>query len=355
MDRNTWSPGPSSRAYWTFQLIFWSLLLVPDLFTVSRRPSVLDFFWSVANILLLFVATHVLHVLAQRRGWLYLPAGRMIARMALAVVLLAAIYFASGFTAKLYERMEGGARRYFNPEILFGYALGALFVACAWAGCYLALSEAQRRRGLEFQELHARLAAREAQLRNLTAQLHPHFLFNSLNSLRELMIESPERAQQVITKLSILLRHSLQSGSEQYIPLADELAAIDGYLSVEAARYEERLRVRWDIDGRAGIARVPPMLLQPLVENAVKHGVASRADGGEVSIRTLAHDGQLFLEVLNSGELEPSQQSGVGLQNIRERLQLLYGGRAHFVLEQMRPGYIRACVILPFERMNGAA
>jgi hypothetical protein len=355
MDRisDTRPPGPSNRSYWTFQLVFWSLLLLPDLFTISRRPSALDFVWSVANIVLLFLATHVFHLLAQKRGWLYLPPGRMIARTAVAVVLMAAVYFGSGFTAKLYERMEGS--RYFSPAILMGYALGALFVACAWAGCYLALSEGQRRRGLEFQELQTRLAAREAQLRNLSAQLNPHFLFNSLNSLRELVIESPERAQLVITNLSVLLRYSLQSGNVEFIALSDELEAVDGYLSLEAARYEERLRVRWEVDPTAGSARVPPMLLQPLVENAVKHGVACKPEGGEVTIRALTHDGKLVLEVLNSGDMKASLGSGVGLQNTRERLQLLYGARAHFALEETKAGHIRACVTLPFERMNGAA
>lgn len=313
----------------------------------------LDFFWSLAGILLMVVATHVFHMLSQRRGWLYLPPAKMIARTAVAVVLMGAIYFGSGFTAHLYEKLPGN--HYFVPSILFGYALGALVLACAWAGCYLALSEAQRRRGLEFQELQARLAAREAQLRSVSAQLHPHFLFNSLNTLRELMIESPERAQLVITKLSILLRYSLQSGNGDFIGLAEELEAIDGYLAVEAARYEERLRVRWEIDSRASSARVPPMLLQPLVENAVKHGVACKPEGGEVTIRALTHNGQLVLEVLNSGEVKVSSGSGVGLQNTRDRLELLYGSRAHFALMDTKAGYVRASVTLPFEHVNGAS
>src|SRR5690348_5103567 len=346
--------SPSSKSYWMFQLIFWSLVLLPDFLTVGRRPSLLDFLWSIANILLLVAATHVFHTLAQNRGWLYLPPGRMIARTAVAVVIMAAIYFAGGFPEKLFSGPERN-HLFRDPAIFMGYALGALVLSCAWAGCYLALSEAQRRRGVEFQEVQTRLAAQEAQLRNLTAQLNPHFLFNSLNTLRELMIESPERAQQVITKLSILLRYSLQSGNAEFIGLDDELEAIDSYLAVEAARYEERLRVRWEIDGRAGCARVPPMLLQPLVENAVKHGVACKAEGGEVVIRALTHNGQLVLEVLNSGEMKPSSGCGVGLQNTRERLQLSYGTRAHFALRDTWAGYVRASVTLPFEKMNGAA
>ena len=314
----------------------------------------LDFLWSIANIGLLVVATHIFHLLTKKRGWLYLPPGRMIARMAVAVLVMAAIYFAGGFPEKLYSGPE--RNQFFRqPGIIMGYALGALVLSCAWAGCYLALSEAQRRRGLEYQELQARLAAREAQLRNLSAQLNPHFLFNSLNTLRELMTESPERAQLVITKLSILLRYALQSNSAEFIGLAQELEAIDGYLAVEAARYEERLRVRWEIDSSAGSARVPPMLLQPLVENAVKHGVACKPEGGEVTIRALTRNGNLVLEVLNKGAIKPSSGSGVGLQNTRERLQLLYGARAHFALEDTTAGYIRASVTLPFERMNGAA
>lgn len=346
--------SPGGRSYWIFQLTFWSLVLLPDFLTLDRRPSLLDFLWSIANIAMLVAATHVFHLLTKKRGWLYLPPGRMIARTAVAVVLMAAIYFAGGFPEKLFQ---GPARnRYFHdPGIIMGYALGALVLSCAWAGCYLALSEAQRRRGLEFQEVQARLAAREAQLRNLSAQLNPHFLFNSLNTLRELMIESPERAQLVITKLSILLRYSLQSRNGDFIGLAEELEAIDGYLAVEAARYEERLKVRWEIESRAGSARVPPMLLQPLVENAVKHGVACKPEGGEVTIRALTHNGQLVLEVLNSGEVKAPSGSGVGLQNTRDRLQLLYGARAHFTLLDTKAGCVRASVTLPFERMNGAS
>jgi len=352
--RDTWPPAPSSRSYWIFQLTFWSLVLLPDFLTIGRRPSLLDFLWSVANIGLLVLATHVFHVLAKRRGWLYLPPSSMIARIAVAVVLMAAIYFAGGFPEKLFSGPER-YRLFRDPAIIMGYALGTLVLSCAWAGCYLALSEAERRRGLEFQEVQARLAAREAQLRNLSAQLNPHFLFNSLNTLRELMIESPERAQLVITKLSILLRYALRTGSAEFIGLADELEAIDGYLAVEAARYEERLRVRWEIDSRARSARVPPMLLQPLVENAVKHGAACKPEGGEVTIRALTHNGQLVLEVLNSGEVKASSGSGVGLQNTRDRLQLLYGARAHFALLDTKAGCVRASVTLPFERMNGAA
>lgn len=356
MDRtgDTRRASPSGRSYWTFQLIFWSLVLLPDFFTVGRRPSLLDFLWSVANIALLVVATHVFHLLTKKRGWLYLPPGRMIARMAVAVLVMAAIYFAGGFPEKLFSGPERN-HLFHDPAIIMGYALGSLVLSCAWAGCYLALTEAQRRRGLEYHELQARLAAQEAQLRNLSAQLNPHFLFNSLNTLRELMIESPERAQLVITKLSILLRYSLQSGSAEFIGLADELKAIDGYLAVESARFEERLQVRWEIDSRAGAARVPPMLLQPLVENAVKHGVACKPEGGEVTIRAVTADGNLVLEILNTGEVKASPGSGLGLQNTRDRLELLYGARAHFALQNTSAGYVRASVTLPFERMNGAA
>src|SRR6185312_17204000 len=136
MDRkdDTRRAGPSGRSYWIFQLTFWCLLLLPDFLTIGHRPSLLDFLWSVANIALLVVATHVFHLLTKKRGWLYLPPGRMITRTAVAVVIMAAIYFAGAFPEKLFSGPERN-RLFRDPAIITGYALGALVLSCAWAGC----------------------------------------------------------------------------------------------------------------------------------------------------------------------------------------------------------------------------
>lgn len=337
----------SRKTYFLFQSAFWLLILLPDLLLLPQRQSIVDAMWGFGSVLLMALATHIVHRLAQTRGWLRLPAREMIAIMAIVVLALAAIYFASAFPEKLYQGAE--MRRFFRvPGILVGYWLGSLMTACAWVGCYLALYESQRRRGLEFEQLRSRLAAREAQLAQLRAQINPHFLFNSLNTLQELVVQNPDLSQQVISKLSVLLRYSLYSKGSEFTRLSDELEAIDGYLSVEAARFQERLQVVWDVTEDLMDAEIPRMLLQPLVENAVKHGIARRTGGGEVIIRGRAEDDHLRLEVLNTGVLDvEGAGSGVGLQNIRERLQLLYGHHGTVSLTENRKGQVHAVLVLP--------
>lgn len=338
----------SKKTYFVFQLAFWLVILLPDFLLLPQRQSIMDAMWAFGSVVMMAVATHIVHHVAQRRGWLRLPAREMIGRMAIVVLALAGIYFAAAFPEKLYQGPE--MRRFFRePGILVGYWLGSLMMACAWLGCYLALYEGQRRRGLEFEQLRSRLAAREAQLAHLRAQINPHFLFNSLNSLHELVLENPGLSQRVISKLSVLLRYSLYSKGSEFTCLSDELEAIDGYLSVEAVRFQDRLRVVWDIEEEIRNAEIPRMLLQPLVENALKHGIARSPDGGEVIIRGKADSDRLHLDVLNTGVLDTSGAGcGVGLQNIRERLQLLYGAHATLSLTENREGQVHAAVVLPF-------
>lgn len=339
----------SGKTYFLFQLAFWLIILLPDFLFLPQRQSIMDAMWGFGSVLMTALATHIVHRLAQTRGWLRLPARQMIGIMAIVALVLAAIYFAAAFPEKLYQGPE--MRRFFRePGILVGYWLGSLMMGCAWVGCYLALYEGQRRRGLEFEQLRSRLAAREAQLAHLRAQINPHFLFNSLNTLHELVVENPSLSQQVISKLSVLLRYSLYSKGSEFTRLSDELEAVDGYLAMEAARFQERLRVSWDVAENVMDAEIPRMLLQPLVENAVKHGIARRAGGGEILIRGRVEDDEwLRLDILNTGVLDAEGVGcGVGLQNIRERLDLLYGHRGTLSITDNREGQVHAIVVLPF-------
>ncbi|HLJ90495.1 MAG TPA: histidine kinase, partial [Candidatus Angelobacter sp.] len=218
-----------------------------------------------------------------------------------------------------------------------------------WMALYLAVHEFRERRRAEVNALRFELEAQTAQLRGLREQLNPHFLFNCLNSLREMIIENPQSAQAMVTQLSRLLRYSLQSNHIELVPLADELQAVRDYLDLEAVRYEDRLRVLWSIDCHDTSLAVPPMLLQTLVENALKHGIARLPEGGEIAIRITAGDGsKLTMEVVNSGEIaESPSANGIGLRNARSRLQLLYGDGAKMILESMAGHRVLACVTLP--------
>jgi sensor histidine kinase YesM len=207
----------------------------------------------------------------------------------------------------------------------------------------------------EIERLRLATSVKEAELRALKSQINPHFIFNSLNSLRGLIDENPDRARQAVTQLANLLRYSLQSGHLETVPFEDELRTVNDYLALEQVRHEERLRVRLDIAPGALNLSIPPMLLQTLVENAVKYGIAPRREGGEIAIIARCERDRLRLQVTNPGTLAAGGGStGVGLRNAADRLGLLFGAHATLDLREDPPGRVIAEVILPLETRAAA-
>lgn len=223
-----------------------------------------------------------------------------------------------------------------------------LALAVIWCGFYIGIRyfRQQQRARLDHARLEA--AARESELRALKAQLNPHFLFNSLNSLRALIPFELERPREAVTRLADLLRASLASGRETLVPLRQELETVENYLALEQLRHEDLLRWRIDADPAAAGLPVPPFLVQSLVENAVKHGISRDEAGGEVIVEASLAERKLRIRVTNPGTLgAASGDGGFGLANIRARLDLLFGPAATFTLRQAAPGLVEAVVVLP--------
>jgi hypothetical protein len=197
-----------------------------------------------------------------------------------------------------------------------------------------------RDRQMKAVELEALL--HRAQLDALRSQLNPHFLFNTLHSIAELVHSNPKLAEQLIVRLGDLLRQVLATSTRQELTLAEELEFIRGYVDIEQMRLGERLRVTWDIQPEALESRVPGLILQPLVENAIQHGIAACEGPGTLAIRAKRVDGELLIEVADSGPgLAPTQSGrsqGIGLANTQARLQRLYGGRQSFELRNSDSG-----------------
>lgn len=173
--------------------------------------------------------------------------------------------------------------------------------------------------------LETQVTAREAELKALRAQLNPHFLFNSLNSINALIGANPEAARRMTEGLGDFLRRSLSLGGRETVTLAEELALVDRYLAIEQVRFGERLGIERRIEPAAAECLVPPLLLQPLVENAIKHGVADRIDGGTILIEARLADGRLVVQVENAFDPDapPRRGAGVGLENTRRRVEAL--------------------------------
>ena len=207
-----------------------------------------------------------------------------------------------------------------------------------------------RRRELREAELKSQVVEYELQI--LKLQLHPHFLFNTLNGISALMGEDIEKAREMIVRLSELLRVALAHSSRRQVLLREELDFIEAYLDIERMRFGERLRVRMDIAPETFTAEVPNMVLQPLVENAVRHGIAPHREGGEVTIVSRHGGEKLRLTVGNDGSLSPSRsrqgRHGLGLANTRARLLQLYGDAYHLQIGERSGGGVEVCLEIPF-------
>jgi hypothetical protein len=208
---------------------------------------------------------------------------------------------------------------------------------------------------LQASRLETQLA--QAQLSGLKMQLHPHFLFNTLNSIHCLMFDKPAQASEMLVRLSDFLRLSLENTGLQAVTLEQELNFIERYLEIERTRFEERLRVEYRVEDLALDCAVPNLVLQPLVENAIKHGISRNSGNGVLRISANVRNGCLSIFVANSGPLltsDPFQgpQLGIGLTNTRARLRALYGADQQFALRNWHEGGVEAYVSFPARRMT---
>jgi LytS/YehU family sensor histidine kinase len=266
---------------------------------------------------------------------------------------LAAICFvllSTGVDRILAVALSHTSLRPFLPSLLYRFDSRLLAYLCivtvSQAARHAVLS---RQRGLRTRELEALLARAELQL--LKLQLQPHFLFNALNAIAELAHNDPNNADLLIARLGHLLRLSLEQTGHQVIPLHQELRILQAYLDIEQTRFEDRLAVRTDMPPEVLEAGVPALLLQPLVENAIRHGASPRTGRGEVAVRGSREGDRLRLEVRDTGSgFPPGGQcrEGLGLRNTRARLRQLYGPEQEFVLSNDPRGGAVVTIALPF-------
>lgn len=207
----------------------------------------------------------------------------------------------------------------------------ALFLL--WNIIYFAVNTFENWKREEITNLELKAAKTEIELNSFRAQMNPHFMFNALNSIRALVEENPGKAKEAVTMLSGILRSNLTLGKQQTITFSDELDLVEKYLSLEKIRFEERLQLRMDIDPDTLSKRIPPFMLQTIVENGLKHGISRRINGGHICILASNKPEGLSITVINSGEFQPySGSEGIGLSNTAKRLELLYGSEAMFTI-----------------------
>lgn len=350
-----------SRSYWLCQAVGWGgiflLLLGPLPFSASATAAEVTalLFYSATGAFL----SHLLRLginAALRRAttWTGLLF-RLAPWLASLPVVHVVLQIAWARTVLPHHATLMTTRPGFDPILLtfvdlFGLSAG-LFVV--WTGSYFGLRIYRQYQAARIERLELAAHVQEAAWQALRAQLNPHLLFNSLNSIRALIPQDLAAPREALTHLSELLRSSLSLKQDELIPLHRELETVDSFFALERLRFEQRLRVATAIDPAARTWLVPPFLVQILVENAVKYGVAPYEDGGDIALRIAVEPDALVVEVENRGQLgrQPAARStGLGLANLRSRLALLFGSAATLTIANSDPEHVVARAVVPARR-----
>lgn len=333
--------------YWLCQLSGWTLLMTLEYlaYLLEYGFNLDTLYLGIANIFLGITLTHLYRLMIRRWNWVRLPLVRLAPRVLFSVLVMALIMtmFNMPFDLRLIpdKFVE-------EPWPFIGYILSWGKAMLAWVLSYTVYHYVEQTRTAEIEKILLKTSIRETEAKVLRSQLNPHFVFNALNSIRALVHENPTKAQQSITQLSNLLRNSLLADRRKTVELREEIKTVEDYLALEKVRYEDRLKSHIQLDGRTLFWQVPPMMLQTLVENAIKHGVSKAVGGGFIEVLSTIVADKLHISIRNTGVLgDKDASNGFGLANTAQRLELLYGPDAHFQIFQEDDNVVRAEITIP--------
>jgi len=331
--------------YWSLQLAGWGsyfTLCATLMYLHDPRPS-----GPLAWVFIMLghlAAAHALRYGIRRWHWLDLSPAQLVAKLFIACIVLA---FAVNLLLAPIPPLLGLNSLAVQFSMFRMFVPYSFVLFAVWCLVYVAFQYFFRYRDSEMNRLRLEASITEAELRALKAQVNPHFLFNCLNNLRALVAEDADKAREMLLRLSELLRYSLEAARLDKAPFEEELHIVEAYLALEKLQYEKRLSWRFNIAPSALPVLIPPMLLQQLVENAIKHGIAAATTGGEILISATNAKSGLELRVENTGTIKESGRKGFGIENVRQRLRLLCGSSASFDLQTVGEGRVAAIARIP--------
>lgn len=348
-----------TQLYWLSQVTGWTVFVGINLFIISSFEEItwqrilVFIFLAIDGI----VFTHLLRRVILKNNWLNLPLKKTIPRVLIASIItgtiIYALVFAASYVAGTMKPEE------FNIVRPFAGSVNVSILVLLWSLIYFIFHYMENYRKKEIESLIWEAAVKDYELKTLKSQLNPHFMFNAMNSIRALIEEDPQSAKVAITKLSNILRYSLQMERMERVPLEDEVETVKNYLDLERMRFEDRLKYKLDIDRSTQKIDIPPMMIQTLIENGIKHGIAKKTEGGEIQLisrmMTTSNGPKLKIEIRNSGHFSEEQlknSSGFGVSNTKHRLNLLFGEDAHFTIKNENGNTVLAEVEIPISGKN---
>jgi len=376
-----------SKLYWLCQFGGWGGLMMTSFVALTMMiPFLPALIANLATIILGVGLSHLYRYYVKKKDWKQLTIPKLVPRVLIAstiqgtvlsllsfVVIVASLVIVAktnpeimdaamgipqveGIDEEVMDKLREATMASFTGKKMLVLALSfissfAIYFVC-WSALYFAYQYLQRTREIEIEKWKLSASVKDAELSALKAQINPHFIFNSLNNIRSLVIEDSERARDSITHLSDLLRFSIHFDQFEMVSLEKEIEVVKDYLNLEAIQLEERLRYSVNVDTESAEIQIPPMIIQTLVENAIKHSINELPNGGEIIIDSRRNNGFLNLYVKNTGQLktkpsETRERRGIGIVNSKERLRLLYGEEATLKVENLNEHMVCATVRIP--------
>ena len=333
-----------TRIYWILQISGWSLFAATNIFLryLKEPPDSYAFIYHFSEAAWYLLSTHLFRYFIDKKGWVDIKVRKIAFKIFLSLSFLSITNFFFGVVLIAAFDMEFD----YGASNIGAYLLASFFIYFVWTLFYFIYHYFERyNAALKYEALK-----NEIELNNLKSQLNPHFIFNALNSIRALIDENPAKSKEAITQLSSILRNSLVINREKLTSFEEELHTVQDYLELETIRFEERLKINFEIDPKSKNFSVPPLMIQTLVENGIKHGISKLQKGGRISVETKVKDSRLRIRIRNDGQLTGKKlngSKGFGIENTRQRLKLLYGNKATFSIFNENDNTVLTEVSLP--------
>lgn len=339
--------------YWLLQLLGWGFVGLVMIFFAHAYKVNISNNVLLGRISIVFTAgilvTHILRLVIKWRGWMMESIEKVIPKLTIALIVASMIFSLMVLSGIDYFNLgnESSKKVSFFARLLGSTVDNGLFIL-PWLLIYYFYHFFQKSRRQQMDTLRLETLIKELELKTIKAHINPHFIFNALNSIRALVDENPKRAREAITELSNILRSSMQSEKMETVPFEKELSIVKDYLALENMRFEDRLKIEYKVDEDTLNQFVPPMMLQTLVENAIKHGISKQINGGLIKVISDFNGDFHELIVQNTGTLNGEiNEFGFGISSTNNRLNLLYGEKATFEIKQVNGSMVEAKVLIP--------